>query len=295
MGAWPRGGSSLACFPMVSTLTLHEAAEELGVHYMTAYRYVRLGLLDAEKIGGTWQVSSDAVDRFRNGEENGPVEQGNPAPWAERLEARLIAADAAGAWGIVEAALAAGADLDGLYTDVVSPAMVSIGARWEAGELEVAVEHAASGIVTRMIGRIGHRFARRGRPRGTVVVGAPEGEAHALPGAILGDLLRLRGWNVLDLGANTPAASFVYSAHAADAVAVGVSVSGTGRLESTAASCASMKAFAPDIKIVVGGRAIRDGEHAASLGADGWAANGADMHVLLESWARPKQSQNSTE
>jgi len=30
-------------------LTLHEAAELLGVHYMTAYRYVRLGLLPAVK------------------------------------------------------------------------------------------------------------------------------------------------------------------------------------------------------------------------------------------------------
>ena len=37
-------------------LTLHEAAEELGVHYMSAYRYVRLGLLDAAKRGGVWKV-----------------------------------------------------------------------------------------------------------------------------------------------------------------------------------------------------------------------------------------------
>jgi excisionase family DNA binding protein len=33
------------------TLTLHEAAERLGVHYMTAYRYVRHGQLFATKVG----------------------------------------------------------------------------------------------------------------------------------------------------------------------------------------------------------------------------------------------------
>ncbi|MCU1344909.1 MAG: hypothetical protein JWL70_1175, partial [Acidimicrobiia bacterium] len=33
----------------VSELTLHEAADALGVHYMTVYRYVRLGLLPARK------------------------------------------------------------------------------------------------------------------------------------------------------------------------------------------------------------------------------------------------------
>ncbi|BAN03260.1 cobalamin-dependent protein [Ilumatobacter coccineus] len=271
---------------MATTLTLHEAAEELGVHYMTAYRYVRLGLLDAEKVGGTWQVGSDAVERFRDGEQNGPVERGTPAPWAERFEARLVAADGAGAWGVVEAALAAGADLDGLYLDVVAPAMVSIGERWETGELDVAVEHAASGIVTRIMGRLGHRFSRRGRSRGTVVLGAPADETHALPVAILGDLLRLRGWNVLDLGANTPSASFVYAAKAADVVAVGISVTNSESLDSAAAACAAMKEADPATKIIVGGRVVRDGEHAMSLGADGWAANGADLHALLMSWAR---------
>ena len=35
----------------VADLTLHEAAELLGVHYMTAYRYVRLGVLPAVKVG----------------------------------------------------------------------------------------------------------------------------------------------------------------------------------------------------------------------------------------------------
>ena len=46
-------------------LTLQEAADELGVHYMTVYRYVRLGLMEASKSGGVWQVQRSAVDRFR--------------------------------------------------------------------------------------------------------------------------------------------------------------------------------------------------------------------------------------
>jgi excisionase family DNA binding protein len=38
-------------------LTLHEAADLLGVHYMTAYRYVRLGLLHASKAGVSWRAT----------------------------------------------------------------------------------------------------------------------------------------------------------------------------------------------------------------------------------------------
>ena len=35
-------------------LSLSEAADLLGVHYMTIYRRVRLGILPARKIGGSW-------------------------------------------------------------------------------------------------------------------------------------------------------------------------------------------------------------------------------------------------
>jgi len=36
-------------------LSLRDAADQLGVHYMTAYRYLRLGTLPAKKVGGVWQ------------------------------------------------------------------------------------------------------------------------------------------------------------------------------------------------------------------------------------------------
>ena len=37
-------------------VTLHEAAERLGVHYMTAYRYVRHGQLQASRTSSGWRV-----------------------------------------------------------------------------------------------------------------------------------------------------------------------------------------------------------------------------------------------
>ena len=46
-------------------LTLNEAAELLGVHYMTAYRYVRLGFLQATKVGGCWRVAHSDLEVYR--------------------------------------------------------------------------------------------------------------------------------------------------------------------------------------------------------------------------------------
>jgi excisionase family DNA binding protein len=44
--------------PASTDITLTEAAELLGVHYMTAYKYVRTGRLAATKVGGGWRISS---------------------------------------------------------------------------------------------------------------------------------------------------------------------------------------------------------------------------------------------
>ena len=68
---------------------------------------------------------------------------------------------------------------------------------------------ARSSVATRLVGRLGPSFARRGRKRGTVIIGAAAADHHSLPLAILGDIVRGRGLDVVDLGANTPPASFL--------------------------------------------------------------------------------------
>lgn len=270
-----------------ATLGLHDAAERLGVHYMTAYRYVRLGLLPAEKVGGVWTVTEADLDAFQSGESAvAPVAGGavgsssrRRAPWSERLEARLVAGDGRGAWTVVESAMTAGASVDEVYLEVIAPAMGRIGARWAAGEFDVSIEHRATGIVQRMLGRLGPRFLRRGRSRGTVLLGAPAGEMHSLPLAMLGDLLRGAGWEVSDLGADTPTESFVRAALETDElVAVGVSVSTAESLDAAADVLAALRHAVGEVFLLVGGVAVRDLDHARELGADGWASTA--RHVV---------------
>jgi len=261
-------------------LTLHEAAEELGVHYMTAYRYVRLGVLPAVKVGGTWHVARVDLDAFRAGAA-GAATTDQPkrrAPWAARLEARLVAGDSSGAWGVVEAALAAGADLDEIYLDVITPAMRNIGSRWEGGELDISVEHRATGIAQRLIGRLGPRFARRGRARGHVLVGGPSGERHSLPVAMLADLLRGEGWEVSDIGADMPTESFVSAATSIPALtAIGVSISSAEGAASTAELCAALRQALPGVAVVLGGAAVQGREHALELGATHYAGSAREF------------------
>jgi MerR family transcriptional regulator, light-induced transcriptional regulator len=266
---------------ITTDVTLQEAAEFLGVHYMTAYRYVRLGTLDAHKSGNVWRVRRDDLDAFRSAVPAVGVAR-PPAPWAERLESRLLVGDGGGAWGVIEAALASGGDPRSIYLDVITPAMVSIGERWERGELDIAFEHRASGVANRLIGRLGPRFTRRGRTLGTVLVGAPAGEHHALPVSMVADLIRLEGYEVSDLGADTPPASFVMAASGLERlVAVGISVTSPASLGSARDTIVSLRDQLNNVPIMVGGKAILSDDMRHDLGADLWVRDAAELPLYL--------------
>jgi excisionase family DNA binding protein len=265
------------------TLTLQEAADRLGVHYMTVYRWVRTGKLPATKQGASWSVRQSDLDALSEPAKvtprSGRVDHG------ERLARRLTAGDEAGAMAVAEAALAGGMEPDALYLDVLAGAMVTIGDGWHAGTISVAEEHQATAIMQRLLGRLARNFTRRGRRRGTIVLGAAAGDPHGLPGAFLADPLRGRGYNVVDLGPDTPAEAFVHAAtHADGLVAVGMTLS-LDPTDPVREAIAALRSAEVTARIVVGGAAIADAEVAAELGADGWAADGWAALALLTATA----------
>lgn len=263
------GGDSLA-----GLLTLYEVAERLGVHYMTAYRYVRTGRLPGRKVGVEWRVAEADLAEVRDPDRR-PAGPRRRVDHARRLADRLIAGDEAGSWAVVQAALVSGTDPSALYLDVITPALAAIGDDWKGGVITVGQEHQASVIVHRLIGRLGPRFARRGRKRGTIVLGAPAGDHHALPSALFADLLRGEGFSVVDLGADTPPGSFVDAALAAERlVAVGITVTAPDQDGAVKEAISALRG-ALDTPIVVGGGATTAPD-AARLGADWWGGEGRD-------------------
>lgn len=288
-------------------LTLDEVATELGVHYMTVYRYVRQGRLPAVRSQGVWRVSQEALAEFRAAKEKSGAKRSRSSggnrqaavetrradarrPDARRtgnyvveLERRLVAGDGNGASTVLQRAIDAGADVDEVYLEILSPVLVSIGERWSRGEIDIAVEHQATAIATRLVGQLSPRFSRPGRRRGEIIIGGPTGERHSLVLAMLGDLLRLEGWDVRDLGPDTPAQSFAHAASSIDdLVAIGISVSSSESLDSARETLATLRAqVADDVRLVIGGNAIKDLAHAQDLGADHWATGARDFAEYL--------------
>ncbi len=260
-------------------ITLQEAADRLGVHYMTAYRYVRTGRLPATRDGVEWRVDPDDLRRMQDGPRRTARGTGRARARA-RLVDRMVAGDEAGAWRVVEDALASGVEPRDVHLELLVPALRSIGEGWERGELTVAEEHRAAAVAQRLIGRLGPRFARRGRKRGAVVLGAAPGEEHGLPSAILADLLRGAGFEVVDLGADTPAESFAETAAGtARLVAVAIGVTIPAHAGAAAAAVRAVRSAGVGAPVLLGGAAIDGEEHALGLGADGWTGHDARTAV----------------
>ena len=281
-------------------LSLHEVAAMLQVHYYTAYGYVRKGLLPGWKKGRSWWVKRSAVEDFVSRKAVPPAAcvgddatvagggRRGTAEWAERLEARLIDGDEAGARKVLESALGSGHDLMRLFLDVLAPAMAGIGARWRAGELDIYVEHRASNLCVSLMHQIGSRFVRRGVSKGEVLMGAPTGEQHGLPVTMAAILVRSEGWAVHDLGVGIPPADFASAARkCSDLVAVCLGVTMPEVLPAARETIAAVRgAVRQGTPVFIGGAAVTGVDQARDLGADHWTFSLPQLIDLLHVHAR---------
>ena len=261
-------------------ITISEAAQRLGVHYMTVYRYIRLGMLPARKEGAGWRI--DPADLKRLDTAPSIPARKRSAPWHTRLQARMLAGDEAGSWGVVEAAIRSGMEPRDFYCDVLTPVLHAIGELWHDGEIGVEDEHLASNVASALIGRLGPRFASRGRTKGTVVLAMPAGERHGLGLAMLGDILRSDGYRVLNLGADTPASALVSALGEVDDIsAIALSVVNSESLATAAALIAAVRESMGAVPVLAGGAAVSDEQSAHQLGADGWAGDAREVGPII--------------
>lgn len=189
------------------TIDLAVAAERLGVHYQTAYKWVRSGLLPSSLVRGRYRLSSDDVTALAARRERPErprarrPRQGYDA-LRERMFDALVSGDERTARSLTTALIHDGVSVTTVMEELLVPALTRIGDEWSAGRLPVSVEHRASATAERLLGE--HHPAPRGRRRGTVAVAGIEGDRHALPTLMAAIALREDNWNVHHLGADVP-------------------------------------------------------------------------------------------
>lgn len=187
-------------------MDLHQAAGTLGVHYQTAYGWVRQGVLPARKVGRGYAVDNSDVAalaaRRRLGEKPArPIHVRDWAAQAHALYSVIAQGEETAARRRLDR-LAGGVRVIDLCAHVIAPALRRVGDDWAAGRLSIAQEHRASAICERLLAA--HARQPGGRPRGIAVAATPPGERHGLPALMAAACLREDRWIVHHLASDLP-------------------------------------------------------------------------------------------
>ena len=270
-----------------TALSLQDVADALGVHYMTAYRYVRTGRLPAAQVNGQWRVEQSDLDSLRRSRRVPAVRGAGTEATVERLGARLLAGDESGAWSLISDALASSLDPVGVHLQLLAPALQAIGESWAAGTVTIDQEHRATAVAGRLIGRLGVLFTRPGRKRGAVVLAAAPGDLHAIPVALAADIAWSANFTVVDLGASVPPDDLARAAsNVDDLVAVGICVSAPGLEPAVRRAIQAVRRAVPAVPVLVGGSGV-DGARAGRLAADGIGADAPALVGMLDEFRPP--------
>lgn len=209
-------------------LRIGELSRRTGVRADTLRAWERrYGLLEPERTDGGFRLY-DGADEARVRAMKSHIEEGLSAAEAARLasvsrpetrpadraeETALIAGSVDALQVTLEEFNEPGANrvLDDALTRftfetvarrIVLPVMREIGARWERGEVSVAQEHFATGVIRGRLVAMTRNWGGGDGP--AALLACPSGESHDVGLMVFGLVLHGRGWRVTYLGPDTP-------------------------------------------------------------------------------------------
>lgn len=203
----------------------------------------------------------------------------------EALLGALQAADQLAAIRVVKRAVKLGWTVDDVRFQLVTPALYDVGVRWERGEIGVADEHLAASICEWLLFDLAGRVRRPSATGRRALIGCSEGELHSLGARIIAHVLSERGWTVLFLGADTPAAAWPQIVRSRRPDAAVLSTTTHAALRQVGPALHAIKAARPHCRTIIGGQAYsRLSSEAADFGADLLALDARTLPQQLQEW-----------
>jgi len=198
-----------------TALTTKQVARLLSVREATIKRWADDGLIQSEKtVGGLRRFGLAGIARFQR--ERGPAPpQSSSAEGTRKTDSGEKASPALLFQHLVEGheeetgallltAYLHGQSLASLFDRVVTPAMHRVGDLWYRGELTIADEHLATQTVIAAVQKLRSVIHVSSPTETRALVCGVEGDLHELPIHVLHTLLEADGWDVINLGPNTP-------------------------------------------------------------------------------------------
>ncbi len=230
-----------------------------------------------EEVAG--EVSREESSAFADSEESE----------LKRLQFRylnsLLRADKYKARQVIEEALNQDISLEKIYLKVFQQSLIRAGELWHSGEITVDEEHYVTGMIQNNMMQLWPRIFA-GEKTGQKLLACTIGnELHEMGVRILCDLMELRGWNSIYLGAAVPVDSILSALkkHKPDLVALSVTM--PFYLEQCEEAVRRIKARSEfeDIRVAVGGRAFNLAPGLPDKwGVDVMAANAGELAEWAE-------------
>jgi corrinoid protein of di/trimethylamine methyltransferase len=202
----------------------------------------------------------------------------------DRLREAVVRGDPPEAVELARQAIAEGIDPLFAYEQGLREGITEVGDGFACGDvflpdLVIAAEamKEAAEIFEAEIAKTGGERASLGR----VVIGTVSGDLHDIGKTILGTILNAHGFEVVDLGVNVPADTFVEAVreHQPDVVGMSSLLTITAKELTNVISKLTDAGLRDGVKVVVGGGAVTQ-EFADAIGADGYGHD-AELGVRI--------------
>ena len=182
------------------------------------------------------------------------------ADHARRLQGALERFDEPDANAILDDALTR-FTVDAVVDRIALPAMREIGRRWESGEISIAQEHFATGVLRGRMLALGRNWGAGIGP--LALLACPPGERHDIGLIAFGLVLRERGWRIAFLGPDTPIETILDAAARLDPAAIVLAAVAAQPFEAVSGEITEL---ARKAAVLIGGEGADD-ELAERLGA----------------------------
>jgi excisionase family DNA binding protein len=198
-----------------TTLTTKEVARLLSVSEATVKRWADDGLIQSDKTaGGHRRFGLSTIARFQRergaapegaqtsgvGDKKSSRESLSPA----LLLSQLIQGDEEETGALLIDAYLHGESLVSLFDRVITPAMHQVGELWCSGKLTITDEHLATQTALAALQKLRGLIHVPPPTETRALVCGIEGDLHELPVHLVHALLEGEGWEVINLGPNTP-------------------------------------------------------------------------------------------
>jgi len=190
----------------------------------------------------------------RTAAQAGVNHSGDPAELLSRAKASVRSMDGAMLGNILQQA-AVQLSRPVLIEEVVLPLMQFVGDLWQSGELRIAHEHVATGVIRFFLTRLIQReILSEGAPR--LVVASVSGQVHEFGALLAAAVAVYQGWKVTYLGVDLPAEEIAAVAASTGARAIALSLVYPAGDPAVAEEIRSLRSCVPEeVALIIGGRA----------------------------------------